>query len=76
MIKRPLQKSILVIGLLLCMGLLSNTVLATVTAHLERDSIHIDQTVRLIVESEDTNNKNQPDYVGPLSSRRGKFLFV
>ena len=62
MTKRPLQISTLVIGLLLGMGLLSNSALASITAHLERDSIHIDQTVRLIVESDDANNKIQPDF--------------
>ena len=62
MIKSPLQISILVIGLTLGMGLLSNPVLASITAHLERDTIHIDQTVRLIVESDDANNKIQPDF--------------
>jgi hypothetical protein len=62
MIKGPVQKSILVIGLLITTGIFSNAVLATVTAHLERDAIHIDQTVRLIVESDDVSNQDQPDF--------------
>jgi hypothetical protein len=62
MIKDPLHKSILVIGLLITLGMLSNTVMATVTAHLERDSIHIDQTVRLIIETDDVSNESQPDF--------------
>ena len=52
----------LVMGLaLLC----SQAAIAKVSAVLDRDRIHIDETVRLLIQTDDINNNSQPD-LSPL----------